>query len=176
MERVIQHVGDVDGLVAEAIQITRPGGRIVLVDSDWGSLMVYPGDRDLVDRLTGVFASQILPEPWAGRRLHDALLRHGLIDVQSSIYPIQADDGVLRTLGAMYERYVSSQIMTQHQADDHLTEMASAFRSGRRGVCPLSVRTRPGASQTQCQCPTNSCRASLDRVRWCVRRRSTVSG
>ena len=130
MERVIQHVGDIDGLVAEAIRITRPGGRIVLVDSDWGSLMVYPGDRVLVDRITGVFASRILPEAWAGRRLHDCLLRHGLVDVQSSIYPVQADVGVLRTLAAMYQRFVGSQLMTQEQADQHLQELASAFEAG----------------------------------------------
>jgi class 3 adenylate cyclase/ubiquinone/menaquinone biosynthesis C-methylase UbiE len=130
MERVIQHVGDIDGLVTEAIRITRSGGRIVLVDSDWGSLMVYPGDRVLVDSITGVFASHILPEAWAGRRLHDSLLRHGLVDVRSDIYPVQADAGVLQTLGTMYQRFVGSKLMTQDQADEHLAEMASAFETG----------------------------------------------
>jgi len=130
MERVAQHVGDLDGLVTEAIRITRPGGRIVLVDSDWGSLVVYPGDRELVERITGVFASRILPDAWAGRRLHDALLRHGLVDVRSEIYPVQADAGVLQTVGAMYERFVDSRLMTREQADDHLAEMGRAFEAG----------------------------------------------
>lgn len=143
MERVIQHVGDIDGLVAEAIRITRPGGRIVLVDSDWGSLMVYPGDRVLVDRITSTFASQILPEAWAGRRLHDSLLRHGLTDVNSSIYPIHADEGVLRTLGAMYQRFVGSQLMTQAQADEHLEELARAFEGG-SAVFALSMFVSSG--------------------------------
>ena len=130
MERVIQHVGDIDALVTEAIRITRPGGRIVLVDSDWGSLMVYPGNRVLMERIKGMFASHILPEAWAGRRLHDALLRHGLVDVQSSVYPVQADSGVLHTLAGMYQRFVGSQLMTQGQADEHLEELASAFETG----------------------------------------------
>jgi SAM-dependent methyltransferase len=143
MERVIQHVGDIDGLVTEAVRITRPGGRVVLVDSDWGSLMVYPGDRELVDRVTGVFADRILPDAWAGRRLHDALVRHGLIDVRSEIYPVQADAGVLVTVGAMYARFVGSQLMTQDQADDHLAAMAEAFESG-SAVYALSMFVASG--------------------------------
>lgn len=130
MERVIQHVGDIDGLVAEAVRITRPGGRVVLVDSDWGSLMVYPGDRELVNRITGVFADRILPDAWAGRRLHNALVRHGMVEVRSEIYPVQADAGVLVTLGAMYGRFVGSQLMSQDQADDHLAQMRRAFETG----------------------------------------------
>jgi SAM-dependent methyltransferase len=130
MERVIQHVGDIDGLVAEAIRITRPGGRIVLVDSDWGSLMVYPGERDLMDRISGTVASHLFPDALAGRRLHDALLRHGLVDVESSIHPIQADAGVLRSFGVIYQRFVDSQLVTQQQVDDHLSGLATAFELG----------------------------------------------
>ncbi|MCU0269379.1 MAG: hypothetical protein MUF83_12125 [Acidimicrobiales bacterium] len=130
MERVIQHVGDLNGLVAEAVRITRPGGPIVLVDSDWGSRMVHPGDRVLVDRITGVFASQILPEAWAGRRRHDSLLRHGLTEVRSSNVPIEADEGVLRTLTDMDQRYVGAELMTRDQADERLGELARAFETG----------------------------------------------
>jgi hypothetical protein len=105
--------------------------------------MVYPGDPELVDRITGVFASRILPEAWAGRRLHDALLRHGLFDVRSEIDPVQADAAVLQNLGAMYERFVSSQLMSQDQADDHLAEIASAFESG-SAVYALSMFVASG--------------------------------
>ena len=37
-ERVLQHVDDADLAIAELIRVTRPGGRICLVDTDWGSL------------------------------------------------------------------------------------------------------------------------------------------
>jgi hypothetical protein len=66
-----------------------------------------------------------------------------LVDVRSEIYPVQADAGVLQTLGAMYQRFVSSQLMTRDQADGHLAELASAFESG-SAVYALSVFVASG--------------------------------
>ncbi|MEU4427776.1 methyltransferase domain-containing protein [Actinoplanes sp. NPDC024001] len=37
-ERVLQHVDDADRAIAELARVTRPGGRICLVDTDWASL------------------------------------------------------------------------------------------------------------------------------------------
>ncbi|MEV0901050.1 methyltransferase domain-containing protein [Actinoplanes sp. NPDC049802] len=37
-ERVLQHVDDADRAIGEMIRVTRPGGRICLIDTDWDSL------------------------------------------------------------------------------------------------------------------------------------------
>jgi SAM-dependent methyltransferase len=37
-ERVLQHVDDADAAIGELIRVTRPGGRICLIDTDWASL------------------------------------------------------------------------------------------------------------------------------------------
>ncbi|WP_433826480.1 methyltransferase domain-containing protein [Actinoplanes sp. CA-015351] len=37
-ERVLQHVDSADASIGELIRVTRPGGRICLVDTDWSSL------------------------------------------------------------------------------------------------------------------------------------------
>ncbi|GAA2603810.1 hypothetical protein Adu01nite_34940 [Paractinoplanes durhamensis] len=37
-ERVLQHVDNADAAIAELIRVTRPGGRICLIDTDWESL------------------------------------------------------------------------------------------------------------------------------------------
>src|SRR5262249_50682694 len=73
MERVVQPVGDSAGLLGEARRITRPAGRVVVADTDWGSLMIHPGDRDLIRRFKAVLETGPMAEPWAGRTLHDAM-------------------------------------------------------------------------------------------------------
>jgi ubiquinone/menaquinone biosynthesis C-methylase UbiE len=37
-ERVLQHVDGADRAIAELVRVTRPGGRICLIDTDWDSL------------------------------------------------------------------------------------------------------------------------------------------
>lgn len=90
IERVVQHVADVAGFLAEARRITRPGGRIVLADTDWGSLMIGSGDRDLIRRFKVAMETGPMAEPWAGRILHGAMQDAGLVDVSSQLYPIVA--------------------------------------------------------------------------------------
>ena len=45
-ERVFQHVGDVTTAMDELVRVTRPGGRIVVVDTDWGMHAIHGADPD----------------------------------------------------------------------------------------------------------------------------------
>lgn len=128
MERVLQHVGDVDAFVAEARRITRPGGRVVLADSDWGSLMVHPIDPDVLRRLRSGMES--LAEPWAGRVLADALLDAGLLDVSLQLFPVDADREVLRSMRSVLGRFVESRLITRTELDTMLSDLDAAFIRG----------------------------------------------
>ena len=52
-DRVLQHVGDPDGVLDEVVRIARPGSRVVLVEPDQETLVIeVPGvGRHLTDRL-----------------------------------------------------------------------------------------------------------------------------
>ena len=130
MERVVQHVGDVTTLLGEAKRITRPGGRVVVADTDWGSLIIHPGDRDLIRRFKTVFETGPMAEPWAGRILHSAMLDSGLTDVTSRIYPINAGPGITAVLAPMLDRFVKARLGTRSETDSLIADLDAALDRG----------------------------------------------
>jgi SAM-dependent methyltransferase len=84
-ERVLQHVADPDAAIAELIRVTRPDGRVCLVDTDWSSLAF---DSTPVD-ITAGFLSTVRERFPAfrspiGRTLRRRLVAAGLEDVEAT--------------------------------------------------------------------------------------------
>ena len=129
-ERVVQHVGDVGALIDEARRITRPGGTVVLADTDWGSLMVHPGDPDLLRRIKGRFEAGPMAQPWAGRLLPKALHDAGLLDVSHRVFVVDAEPGVTLAMSPVLGRMVEGRVAEQSELDALVAELTEAFDDG----------------------------------------------
>lgn len=78
-ERVLQHVSDVDLAVRELVRVCRPGGRVLLLDTDWTTLAVDPDDPVLVRGLSE-FPGRT-PHKRSGFELRGRLVRAGCREV-----------------------------------------------------------------------------------------------
>lgn len=132
-ERVLQHVDDPDGAVHEMARVLRPGGRVALLDSDWATGLLYPGDPDVVTRYQAASWTQ-WPNPFSGRRLRSQLRAAGLDvdrDVGSSalVLPDEAlrGGGMIRMSAPVA---VASGAVTQEEVDTLLAGLEAALDRG----------------------------------------------
>ncbi|AGZ44868.1 methyltransferase domain-containing protein [Actinoplanes friuliensis] len=84
-ERVLQHVDDADVAIGELIRVTRPGGRVCLIDTDWGSLAFDGVDANLARTIVAHMHGRLTPRQVdMGRTLRRRLVGYGLHDLQAT--------------------------------------------------------------------------------------------
>ncbi|QSR26079.1 SAM-dependent methyltransferase [Nocardioides aromaticivorans] len=130
-ERVFQHLTDPAGAVLEFARVLRPGGRVVVIDSDWGTAVQTPGDPDVVRRLAD-FRDARSPNPHAGRHLPGQFARAGL-----TVDPDIAATAVIPPTGALLvlvektvEEAVGAGAVTQAEGDALLADIRTAQAAG----------------------------------------------
>jgi ubiquinone/menaquinone biosynthesis C-methylase UbiE len=80
-ERVLVHAPDPGAIVAELVRVTRDGGRVVLSEPDWYTLVVHGVDAESSERLVARVAERFT-SPRVGRALGAMLRAGGASDVR----------------------------------------------------------------------------------------------
>jgi ubiquinone/menaquinone biosynthesis C-methylase UbiE len=77
-ERTLQWLRDPAAAVAEAARVTRPGGLVSLIDTDWSTFELSVGDDDLAQRVREALRTERHRPSNIGRRLTDLALSASL--------------------------------------------------------------------------------------------------
>ena len=129
-KNVLEYVPDVDATLAEIKRVLAPGGRIHLVDSDWGFVVVEPWGKAGVERFFAA-AGVAFKEPNIGRRLPGLLTEHGFRNVRVRIVAGADQDGrALPMLRNMRGYIDAGGAMPAAEADAMLQQAADAVDRG----------------------------------------------
>lgn len=141
VERVLQHLDDPGGAIAELARVVRPGGRVVAAEPDWGTFVI-DSDDPAIAAVVAAAAARRLRSPGVGRTLRRRFLEAGLERVEVATRALvitdrAASDTVFDVPGAV-RRAVEDGDLDPDRAAAWLDGVARAGAAG-RGLASLTA-------------------------------------
>jgi SAM-dependent methyltransferase len=131
-ERVFQHLSAPEAAMAELVRVTKPRGRIVVIDTDWGMHAIHGADPQLTARVVGCWADNAA-NGWSGRRLPALFVDAGIhepvvvAETFTSVDPRRPALPPFTIMAAAAER---TGALSAGEAEAWLAQLAEAARRG----------------------------------------------
>lgn len=90
-ERLFQVIPEEYGLkqvFPEMVRVVKPGGRIVVADTDWATFSINCPDHHLERKMTACFRDVVRPNGYAGRQINQAAINAGLQVTDLKAFPL----------------------------------------------------------------------------------------
>jgi SAM-dependent methyltransferase len=130
IKNVLEYVPDLEGTVARLHGTLGDGGRIVVIDSDWGFVLVEPWGKVRTDRFFEA-AAAAFREPHIGRKLPGLLARAGFKDVNvKMIAGVDLKGRGVSVLQNMVSYIRKFGTMTETELQAHMDELEAAQADG----------------------------------------------
>ena len=134
-KNVLEYVPDLTQTLAELHRVLGPGGKLHVIDSDWGFVIVEPWGKATVDRFFAA-AGPAFKEPYVGRKVPAAMRAVGFRTVDVRLLPIVDRDGRLMPVLRNMQSYIRTfQTLPDAEVEALLRDAMAAVASGTYLAC-----------------------------------------
>jgi len=131
--RSLLHISDPQGVIGEMKRVVARGGRIVLADWDFETVVVDHSDRELTRRILNWRTDHQGGDQWSGRKLFGRACRAGLNGVR--VTPVvsfahQENASLTQSLWNAADLALKSEVITVEEYDAWVGELKERIRSG----------------------------------------------
>jgi ubiquinone/menaquinone biosynthesis C-methylase UbiE len=103
-ERLFQHLLNPAQALSEMTRVTKLGGWVIVLDTDWGSLSTDSDETDIERRLARFVAESSLHNGYSGRKLYRLFKQQNLVDISFEVFPVATPSYTLARMGTQAER------------------------------------------------------------------------
>jgi ubiquinone/menaquinone biosynthesis C-methylase UbiE len=87
-ERLFQHLREPAQVLAEMLRVTKSGGWIAVIDTDWGTFSLDSDEVQIERQLSAVRVERVLQNGYAGRQLFRLFRQRQLEDISIEMIPV----------------------------------------------------------------------------------------
>jgi ubiquinone/menaquinone biosynthesis C-methylase UbiE len=133
VERTFMHLDDPGRALCELIRVVRPGGRVLIGEPDWETLVLDVPDRPLTRKILN-FGCDTYRHGWIGRQLPGYLRAHGLAEITVLPATMILTDLALASqifmLRAAAEQAQAAGVIESDEAERWLDHLEAAGQAG----------------------------------------------